>query len=158
MEKRNEFPLSAGFLLPNGDYYPNMGRGHENTAYMVLRDVFKMNILNIEDPEDVLQTKYSAILIRYRWGEKLIYLPRIAPKTVGGCIYFKRAIDFYKKEGFQIINIYKINLDKEEFLIKEFIGEEYEQIKIFTVCNNYTQTIIKCTNGKYMYNPERVGD
>lgn len=158
MEKQNEFPLSAGFLFPNGEYFSTGGKGHENTAYRILRDKFCMNILEIDSPEEILQSKYSALLIRYRWGEKLIYLPKIAPKTQKECYFLKKAIDFYKNQGFQIINIYHISLENDFSCIEEFIGESYEEIKSFSFSINYTQTVIQGKNGKYMYNPERNGD
>lgn len=158
MEIQTEFPLSAGFLFPNGEYYSTGGKGHENTAYRILREIFGKNILEIDNPEDVLQSEYSAILIRYRWGEKLIYLPKIAPKTPEGCYYFKNAIEFYKSKGFQIINVHHISLENDFSILKEFIGESFEQIKSFSFSINYTRTVIVGRDGRYMYNPEKNGD
>lgn len=158
MEKQNEFPLSAGFLFPNGEYYSTDGKGHENTAYRILRDEFGLNILEITYPEGVLQEQYSALLIRYRYGEKLIYLPKTAPKTYEQCRYLKKAIKFYRSKGFQIINVYHISLDNGFSNIKEFLGETFEEIKSFSFCINYTQTVVTDSKGNYMYNPERIGD
>ena len=109
-------------------------------------------------PEGIVQEKYAAIVIRYRWGERLIYLPPVRPKTAEGCIYFQKAIKFYKEQGFQIINLNHISLEVAELAIEDFIGVEYEELKIFSICTNYTQTVICDKKGRYMYNPERIGD
>ena len=158
MDNITMFPLSAGFLFPNGEYFSTDGRGHQRLAYEILKKNFGMNGSDINDPEFTLQEKYSAILIRYRWGEKLIYLPKTAPPTRGGRLFFKNAVDFYHTKGFQIMNLYKISLEDEFSIIENFIEDQYEQIKLFTICTNFTNIIIKKPDGNYMYNPERTGD
>ena len=75
MDNMNMFPLGAGFLFPNGKYYFTEAKGHERLAYDILKNVYDRNILEITDPEYILQAEFSAILLRYRHGERLLYLP-----------------------------------------------------------------------------------
>ena len=158
MDNMNMFPLAAGFLFPDGTSVPNNGRGHENTAFQMLRNA-GINTLDIDYPEGYIQEVYAAIIIRYRWGEKLIYLPSRRPSTSEGCKYFRKAVKFYEEHGFQIMNLYHISLDIDEFAIKNFIGEEYEELKmVFIPTENYTNTVIRDSLGRYVYNPVRIGD
>lgn len=158
MSDVTKFPLSAGFLFPNGEHYSTKGKGHEWLANRIIEDRLKLDTRDIADPENYLQTKCCAILIRYRWGERLIYLPMKAPPTDEGRFYFQKAVEYYNSQNFHIINIRKISLDNIFSSIEKFIGEEYEDLKIFSKCCNYTNTIIMRTDGKYIYNPERIGD
>lgn len=158
MANMNIFPLSAGFLFPNGEFFSTEGRGHQRLAYRILEEKFGLDTLDIHDPEYMLQEEYSAILIRYRWGEKLVYLPKKAPPTIEGKFYFKKAVKFYISDGFQVLNLYKISLENDFSTIEQFVGEQYEDLKIFSKCVNYTNTVIMKPDGTYMYNPERNGD
>lgn len=158
MDNMNMFPLSAGFLFPNGNYYSTEAKGHERLAYNILKDVYKRNILEIADPEYILQTEFSAILLRYRHGERLLYLPKIAPPTQEGKELFRKAVKFYFHEGFQILNLYKITLEDEFSIVRDFLGEQYEEIKGISMPTNYTNTIVLARDNTYMYNPERIGD
>ena len=157
MENMTMFPMAAGFLFPDGTLIPNVGKGHENTAFRILQEA-GVDVLNVNYPEGEVQQRYAAIIIRYRWGERLIYLPPRRPETHEGCIYFQEAIKFYEEKGFSIVNLHRISLEYDDFVIRDFIGEEFEELKFFSKCTNYTDTVIQGKNGKYMYNPERVGD
>ena len=156
------FPKQSGFLLPSGEFFSTEGGGHQNLAYRVLRDYFKVTDDNkLSDPEFVMQDDYSAILIRYRWQERLLYLPKTAPATVDGRHFFEKAIDYYRSEGFKIINLYKISLNTNYFYtVKEFFVEDFEYARkdLMSNCFNYTNTVVQNKNGKYTYNPERIGD
>lgn len=158
MDNINMFPLDAGFLFPNGKYYSTQAKGHERLAYNILEKVYKKNIFEITDPEYILQSEFSAILIRYRRGEQLLYLPKIAPQTQAGREFFRKAIKFYSQEGFQILNLYKITLEDEFSIVRDFIEEKYERIEKSSIPTNYTDTIILTKDNNYMYNPERIGD
>lgn len=158
MDNMNMFPLGAGFLFPNGKYYFTEAKGHERLAYDILKNVYDRNILEITDPEYILQAEFSAILLRYRHGERLLYLPPIAPQTQQGKELFRKAVKFYSHEGFQILNLYKITLEDEFSIIRDFLGEQYEEIKGISIPTNYTNTIILTKDNTYMYNPERIGD
>ncbi len=152
------YPISAGFLFPDGTFFDTNGKGHEWLANRILEDKFGVDTLNIQDPEFILQSEYSAILIRYCRGKKLVYLPKIRPQTTEGRYYFKKAVKFYEEEGFQVLNLYKISLENDFSTIESFIGETFEEFLGFTECYNYTNTIIRTSDGTYMYNPERIGD
>ena len=162
MDNINMFPTKPGFLFPNGEHFSTNGKGHEHLAYSLLRDKFKVtDDKKLSDPEFVLQDEYSAILIRYRWQEKLLYLPKTAPETLDGKLLFEKAIKFYEQEGFKILNLYKISLSTNYFyVVKEFFVEDFEFVRkdLITKSINYTNTIVTDKNGNYMYNPERIGD
>lgn len=166
MNYTDKFPLGAGFLFPNGEYYSTYGGGHEKLAYRILKEKLGNNFeLEPCGSETMLQEKYSAILIRYGWGQKFLYLPKVSPPTLEGKAFFRRAVSFYAQEGFQILNLYKISLEDIDFaIVKEFSSEcfLYEDIEIknyfSTQCSNYTNTIICNSIGNYIYNPERIGD
>ena len=162
MENKILFPLNSGFLFPNGEFFSTEGRGHERLAYRLLVDKFKVtDPQKLSDAEFVLQDDFSAILIRYRWNEKLLYLPKTAPTTFEGKMLFKKAIKFYAEEGYKILNLYKITLSSDDYyIVKEFFVEDFEFVKkdLILKCENYTNIIIKDKNGNYLYNPERIGD
>ncbi|MBE5806635.1 MAG: hypothetical protein E7313_08050 [Clostridiales bacterium] len=155
-----EFPLEAGFLLPNGEHIKNaMGQGHQMTAYRYLKDKLKLNDI-IADPDLVLQRKCSALVIRYYLGGRYIYLPPVAP-DYSGCLYFKKAISFYRENGFQIQNLYKISLDYNDHLaVMLFHDIEAENLIYFPERKiAYTPTVIyNRVKGCYEYNCERIGD
>lgn len=162
MENINMFPLNPGFLFPNGKHYSTNGRGHEKLAYELLKEKFNVkDQKKLSDSEYVLQDEYSAILIRYRWQEKLLYLPKTAPKSIEGRELFLKAIKFYESEGFKILNLYKISLACDYYyLVKEFFVEDFEFLRkdLIVGCVNYNTSIIKTKTGGYIYNPERIGD
>lgn len=166
MANINMFPTNPGFLFPDGEFYSTDGKGHERLAYRILKERFnEEDVQKLSDAEYFLQADHSAMLIRYRWGEKLIYLPQQAPNTFEGKVYFLKAIKFYKQNGYKILNLYKISLSigyhyDYHFKVKEFFVEDFEFIKkdLIGVKFNYTNTVVVDKSGKYTYNPERIGD
>lgn len=157
MENMNMFPLQPGFLLPDGEYIYTHGKGHSKTAEKLLASRFGIEGEN--DPEFIVMDKLHAMLVRYCWGAKLLYLPKTAPPTDGERWFLKKAIKFYQAQGFQVINLYDISLDNPISTVELFTAvEDVEEVIFYNRVLNYTSQIVKDLNGQYMYNPERIGD
>lgn len=162
INKMDTYPVSAGFLFPNREFYPTNGEGHKKLADRLLKVKFHVKDTNkLHDSEYTLQSDYFALLVRHLNGEKLVYLPKVAPSSFEGRKYFKDAIKFYKENGFKVLNLYKISLSIDDYyFIKNYCIEDFESAQKITgtVIKNYTNTVISTLSGRLVYNPERIGD
>ena len=147
-ENDSKLPIRTGFILSDkySDNIIEFYNGHRDTAWRYLLqhnliEEYKKSEISAED--DYLVEHLGAMKLyhsTFKEHKDLVYVRRQSDP------YINRMIKLYEEEGWKIVYCNVIN--------EELEGDQKRTEKIV---DDYNLTVI-WINGKYMYNPKRIGD